>query len=456
MSDTDKITRFEETLERRVAAIGAECTRCGACFAACPTPAVAGIDGTPQAIASGVLDILAGKPDDDGAGEASRRWAEVCCGSGFCIAACEEGINPRFMLTMARRELVSRRPPAARRDAGKRDFQAMSRGVKVLSRLQLPPELMARLSPSSQSAAKPERASPPDLVFYTGCNLLKTPHIGLLCLDVLDRLGADYEVHGGPANCCGILQMRAGDDANGGRQLEQTAKRYAATGAAQVVSWCPTCHIQFDETAADVDFATAMFPVYLARRLGELAPMMTARVEKRIALVEFPGALGVTDAVLALLGAVPGLAVVTLDLPADLPRAGYQMSAFAALPDFRRRMLAETFRAAERAGVDAVVSVFHADHRELVSHEGAWPFEVVNYMELLGAALGFRREDVYKRLKLMQDADAIFADIADQAARHGLDAETVRDVIVADLLGDQHLPVDRDRHPGASPEPPAP
>jgi len=36
---------------------------------------------------------------------------------------------------------------------------------------------------------------------YLGCNVLKTPHIALLCLDVLDRIGTTYRVAGGPANC---------------------------------------------------------------------------------------------------------------------------------------------------------------------------------------------------------------------------------------------------------------
>ena len=31
--------------------------------------------------------------------------------------------------------------------------------------------------------------------------MLKTPHIGLICLDILDRLNVRYEVYGGPANC---------------------------------------------------------------------------------------------------------------------------------------------------------------------------------------------------------------------------------------------------------------
>jgi hypothetical protein len=68
-------------------------------------------------------------------------------------------------------------------------------------------------------------------------------------------------------------------------------------------------------------------------------------------------------------------------------------------------------------------------------------------MELIGAAMGIRHDDLFKRLKLMQDADQVLASVADQVARHGLDAEEVRDLIARDLLGEQHLPPDRARHP---------
>ena len=46
----------------------------------------------------------------------------------------------------------------------------MSRGVRILSRLQLPPETLDRVR--GQPATL--RQSPPDVVFYTGCNILKT------------------------------------------------------------------------------------------------------------------------------------------------------------------------------------------------------------------------------------------------------------------------------------------
>ena len=183
------------------------CTRCGKCVEVCPSVKPAGItDATSEEIIGGVLDIVR-----SGSGpEASRRWAASCMLSGECIKACDYGVNPRFLLAMARvaiaknsNELVERRRQGVDR------YREISRDVTMLSRLQLDTEALERLGQKSASVSTPVEA--PDFVFYTGCNVLKTPHIALLALDIMDVLGITYQVMGGPSHCCGISQLRAGD-----------------------------------------------------------------------------------------------------------------------------------------------------------------------------------------------------------------------------------------------------
>jgi hypothetical protein len=65
--------------------------------------------------------------------------------------------------------------------------------------------------------------------------------------------------------------------------------------------------------------------------------------------------------------------------------------------------------------------------------------------------MGLVREDHYKRLKLMQDVDAIAADCADLAARHQLAPETTRQVIAA-MLADQPVPLRAFAHIAATRE----
>lgn len=443
---TNEPNDFLSSLDARAETILDACSQCGKCVEVCPMPGIVGVDASDSGrIVSGVLEILR-----EGTGPAdSETWATACTSSGHCIDVCNDGVNPRFMLSLARRAMKKREAAEVRRDAGKQGFKKMSQGVRILSRLQLPPELLARLNPSSH----PERAEAPDLIFYTGCNMLRTPHIGLLCLDVLDRLGVSYEVYGGPANCCGILQMRPGDDANAGRQAYKTIERFSQTKTSEVLAWCPTCQIQFGETALpshsgnNPDFDMTMFAVYLARRIDELRPMMTSPVPKKVALHEHPGAEGVASAVKELLSLIPELEVVDL----EMPQVGYMLTSLASVPDFRKQLIATELAEAEKAGVTTLAGIYHSDHRELSSHENQWSFEVVNFMELIGAGMGLHREDIFKRLKLMQDVDAIIADTKDMIELHKLNPEEVRDVILRDILEDQMLPIDRAEHPDPLP-----
>ena len=200
---------YLDLFRQRGDAIADACTRCGDCFRACPMTEPGGIaDADPSETVAGIVDLIAG-----GAGnEDAIRWGEICSGSGNCIPACQHGINPRFMVQLARGHARRNRDGAPLETRWRKGFSNMSRGVRVLSKLQLPPETLARFKRVDTS-----RATPPDIVFYTGCNVVKTPHIALLCLDVLDKLGVTYDVMGGVGQCCGVYQFREGDFANTAR-----------------------------------------------------------------------------------------------------------------------------------------------------------------------------------------------------------------------------------------------
>src|SRR5215470_12262884 len=153
------------------------CTRCGACFAACPITAAAGIaDASPGAVVGGVLDIVR---SGDGP-RASKIWASSCIMSGECIPRCNYGVNPRLLLTVARVAMAKAAHEAGeRRRQGLAAFRKLGRDVSVLSRLQLTDAVLERLGQKPSTRREEET---PDVVFYTGCNVLKTPHIAQLCL----------------------------------------------------------------------------------------------------------------------------------------------------------------------------------------------------------------------------------------------------------------------------------
>ena len=124
-----------------------------------------------------------------------------------------------------------------------------------------------------------------------------------------------------------------------------------------------------------------------------------------------------------------------------------------ALPKFKRELQLRELEAARAAGLDALVAVYHSDHRELCAHERDWPFRIVNILEVVGESMGLHRHDRFKELKIMQDADQIVADCSDLIAKHSLDPGHVRVVVVKALLGEQPLPLKGgtlgDQHAGA-------
>ena len=440
MSVSSNGRAFVDSLAQRTRDVFDACTRCGKCVEVCPMIEPAGLDAANGTeIVAGVLDLLSG-----GAGtQSASTWASVCTGSGYCIPACRYGVNPRFMLGLAR-SAVRRQAGCelARRD-GTQVFSAMSRGVRILSRMQLPPDVLNRINP--RAGRDDRRKDAPDVVFYTGCNVLRTPHIALLCLDVLDTLGVRYEVMGGPSHCCGIFQYRAGDSEGAGRVGFNTIERLGSAGTSEVLSWCPSCQTQFGDVTlpsyadskGQSPFELTPYVEFIAQRLNRLAPLMTHPVKRRVALHERPVLPGVVDSARRILNAIPGLTLVDL----DVPRVGTMSNSLGVLPDFKSRLREREFAAAESAAVDTLATIFHACHREICHYESGQSFEILNFMELVGESLGFRHEDVYKRLKLMQDVDAIMRDSEDLIAHHGLDLEQVRDVIHADMLSGRSVGV---------------
>jgi Fe-S oxidoreductase len=432
---------FEEAFAGRVSDMLDACTKCGACFSACPIAAPAGLSGAdPKAVIAGVLDIVRlGKGP-----EQSQKWAKACMLSGECIKACDYGVNPRFLLAVARVQMEKHAKELPdRRKNGVQMLRRLAEDVSVLSQLQLTDEALERLG--QKPPRTPASQELPDVVFYTGCNVLKTPHIALLCLDIMDRLGVSYRVMGGPTHCCGVMQLRAGDTETASRVASNTINRLSQSKTGEVLAWCPSCFVQFSENmlptfkraTGQTPFDMTPFMHFLRGRLDQLRPFLKKSVPLRIALHKHPGVAGVAEAAEELLRAVPGIQIVTLDVPA----VGLQSVNLKTLPNYQKELQLRELEAARAAGIDALVAVYHSDHRELCAHERDWPFRIINVLEIVAESMGFRQEDHYKHLKVMQDADAIVKDAADLIARHGLDVETARRVVVQGMLGDQPLPL---------------
>ena len=437
-------TAFEAALTARTADMLDACTRCGKCVEVCPMAKPAGVgDATPESVISGVLDIVR-----TGEGPAaSKAWAKGCALTGDCITACGDGVNPRFLLAMARVALAKQSTEMRdRRKHGIENFRLIADGVNVLARMQLDEDELARLGQQVnerlQNGSTAKAGERPDFVFYTGCNVLKTPHMALIALDMMDALGVTYRVMGGPTHCCGVIQLRAGDTDVSGRVATSSLDKLAE-GKTGVISWCASCHVQFTETTIPTvekvrgsrPFEMTPFMLFLKTRFEDLRPMLNNPVPMRIALHKHPGVKGVVEAGTELLRMVPGIDIVDLHQPA----VGLMSNALNALPDYKRGLQLAELEAAEAAGVDALVAIYHVDHRELCAHERDWPFRIINILDIVGASMGLHHDDHFKRLKIMQDADAIVADCKDMIDAYQIDPAMARTVVLKAMLNEQPL-----------------
>ncbi len=433
------MTTFDDAIDLRIEEeILDRCTLCGKCAAVCPMPEPAGLDASSDEagskLVSSIIDLLRG-------GEASPEsleWAEICTGSGHCIEACPEAVNPRFMLAMARLRTRRGKGEEAARANGRHSFGTMSNAVRALSRMQLPADILERINPPNRQQGNATRD--PEVVYYTGCNMLRTPHIGLLCLEVLDAMDVPYEVMGGPGQCCGIFQFREGDTKTAETISNRTMGNFSATRAPEVLAWCPSCVVQFGDinfptferaNQAPAPFQMMAFYIWLAGRLDDLKPLMTRPVNRRVALVERPGVPGARDAAIQIAKAIPGVDYIALP---EVQRVGISSNYLTLLPDFKEKLLEEEFDACIAADVDTLATIFHPCHRETCHLGEGKPFEIVNLMELVGESIGIEVEDLFKKLKIMGDVDAIIADCADMIEEHALNVDALRAHLEAEVI----------------------
>src|SRR5689334_9596438 len=112
---------FQDALSSRVEDMLDACTRCGACVSACPIVEPAGLGAAdPKGVIEGLFDLVR---VGEGAAEA-KKWAQSCMLSGDCIRTCEEGVNPRFLLSVARVQIARHaNEPAVRRQQGVAAFR---------------------------------------------------------------------------------------------------------------------------------------------------------------------------------------------------------------------------------------------------------------------------------------------------------------------------------------------
>ena len=387
------------------------CTRCGKCVEVCPVvpfaPGMAQAD--PVQVVSGVLDFMR---DSVPLPDVSATWIRQCNGCGDCIPACPEGVNPRKMLMMSCSKVAEVHNPTPH------VFRKMARAIRIMVSMQLVPADVARL-------LRPPQARDVDVVFYTGCNPIRTPHVLFNVMTVLDQLDIEYEVMGGPSACCGIVYSKwEGDLKKGGRVSEQTLHRFGDFKPQKVLSWCPSCQIHLGETIKgyrEVKFDFDHITQFLLEREDDLVARFNTPVNKRVVVHTHHGLPEVGQAVLRLLRAIPGLTIVE-----EAEEPGYMCGASGSdrSPELKAHVRKDTIALCQRDDVDALVSLFHGCHLQLSKEGQTHGFQVINFTELLVMALGEEPcPDTVEPFRQLNDWRAMVLEAGPMLKANGIDMD---------------------------------
>jgi Fe-S oxidoreductase len=281
-------------------------------------------------------------------------------------------------------------------------------------------------------------------VVWLGCNVLRTVHIVETLDDILQHIGVDYVMLGGPANCCGVQHARR-DQGDMGRKLAwRTFDKFEAFQPERLLFWCPSCDQRVEGMGADVSElvdARQHVTEFLADHL-ELFDFKPLDPPRRVALHAHTGSPQQdldAQSTRRLLEAIPGVEVVDVPAFRNLGRhcASTEVTRLPAA-EFRAMMDASVAEA-KQLGVDTLVTIYHACHRELVpselgedAEEAFGPVRVENYLTLMASSLGLPEHvDRFKRFIKLGDPKLIMAELGPRVAELGLTPERAERFIAA-------------------------
>lgn len=399
-----------EFLDTEAAQLASACTRCGKCVEMCPVVPfgpMASIE--PKQVVAPVADYLGG---GERMPEASAAWMNACNGCGECISACPEAINPRkmLMLAAAKESQNGSKTPEL--------FRRMSRAIKILVAMQLVPQEFAKLFVPAQRRKA-------DMVFYLGCNALRTPHLLFNTMAVLDALDADYAVVGGPSSCCGVISTKwEGATATGQRITNNTISNFEGFAPEKVLNWCPTCQLHLGETLEgyrETSFSFDHVTAYLTSRMDDVQKLIVQPVRRRAVLHIHAGCIDIGRAVERLLQSVP-----ELDLADTVVESGYTCggSGCSKSPQLAAREHAELLDRVRATGSDTLITLYHGCHAIFSAAEKQGGFEVLNFTDVLVAAIGgVPHQDMLKKYVLLDDWDMIVTEAQPYLKANGIEID---------------------------------
>jgi Fe-S oxidoreductase len=295
----------------------------------------------------------------------------------------------------------------------------MSRAIRLVAGMQLVPAEFTKL-------LAPARTREVPVVFYLGCNALRTPHVLFNAMHVLDAIGVEYEVAGGPAACCGIIHTKwEGEMRLGERVTGATLTRFEGFRPEKVLSWCPSCQLHLGETLAgfrQTSFDLGHVTTFFVQHADRLRTKFVRPVSRRVVLHAHTGFGDLSDNVAALLGAIPGLTLIDTVRESGYTCGGSGCNRAPGLQAVEHARLLDRVR---DSGADTLVTLYHGCHASFLPAETTGGFRVLNFTDLLVEALGgVPHEDVLKHYRLADDLRMVVEEGQPYLRANGIDVDS--------------------------------
>lgn len=375
------------------------CTACGLCAVMCPAYSHRLLQIPYQEVQKQIRDYLLGHDPT----EAVRERSCLCNECYKCVVdTCPQGLDPMRINQMLRGILhqsgVVPRPfiPPSEPASNERVVAAL---------LTTEPEFERITTFTVKGDGR--------VLFFPGCNIYYQPDLLLTALDVLDLMTDHWMFLPGLDHCCGNNYDSAGRLSAGSRARVNLMATMKSAGAESVVVWCPTCAARYSRDGSS--FPLISFTRFIADRLsGHMEG--DVRMD-RVTLHE--------ACKVAYLGLDPQAPREVLRRLSGKPiremaRHGTDTvccgwSLHQCQPEDGEAEKRERIGEAVSKGVETLVTVCHGCQWILDSpgSEDA-PVRVVNYIRLVGEALGIDHRERFREMRKIGNPDAVINAIREE------------------------------------------
>ncbi|MBM4462598.1 MAG: (Fe-S)-binding protein [Chloroflexi bacterium] len=419
---TTKYSNMAEYFDYRGRRFAEKCTNCGDCLEVCPLfPLTKFAHKGPQAIIEKITGLLRG-------GEVSEEAYDMLCSCsgacGLCAKACPEKLIPysAFMSALVKVHKAGRK-------AHPLNYQYMPghryNFAHVFSALQIKP------SETRWIKKVPDNPNPVDVVFFTGCSPMGTPHTLLETVDILDRMGIDFVALAGGDLCCGTAAMLWGD-AEAAQQMGQNfVSAIAAFRPKKAVFFCTGCHLTCLGTLPrfmSVPFLSYELSQFLVENLDRIP--FKRRIDKVVTMHDSCSVarLGTFELQRQLLRAIPGITLVEMEHNRDdaLCCGG---TAKTMRPEITGPMRRAPLEEAKATGAEIMATSCTGCIASFTPLEDEYPFEVRSYINLLAEAVGVTHENRFSKYAKSRNAAGVIAEARDYIAASDFTTEELKRIL---------------------------